>query len=68
MSDGKSSSITLPWKQYGYILKESLTYIDKKAKGEIKSLKTQWKNFNKIGLNGIEWNSLYVISARPGVN
>lgn len=63
----ESSSIKLPWKAYGDILLESLDYIKKRAKGDIKSLKTQWEGFNKIGLNGIEWQSLYVLAARPGV-
>jgi replicative DNA helicase len=48
-------------------MNEGLIYIHKRAKKDIKSLRTQWKQFNKIGLNGMEWNSLYVIAARPGV-
>lgn len=58
---------TKPWKKYGDILKESLTYVEKRARKDIKSLKTCWKGFNTIGLNGIEWQSLYVLAARPGV-
>ncbi len=63
----KSSHEKLPWKKYGDILLESLDYVTKRANGTVKSLKTQWKTFNGIGLNGIEWQSLYVIAARPGV-
>lgn len=57
----------IEWKQYGEVMNEGIKYIHSRASGNIKSLKTQWKQFNKIGLNGIEWQSLYVIAARPGV-
>lgn len=66
-SADSSSSIKLPWRKYSDILLESLDYVKNRARGDVKSLKTQWKMFNKIGLNGIEWQSLYVIAARPGV-
>lgn len=56
-----------PWKRYGDIMSESIDYLTKRSDGSLKSLKTQWPTFNKIGLNGIEWQSLYVIAARPGV-
>lgn len=55
------------WKHYSEALNEGLKYIHARASGSIKSLKTQWSQFNSIGLNGIEWQSLYVIAARPGV-
>jgi replicative DNA helicase len=35
--------------------------------GRIKSLKTAWPKFNDATLNGLEWNTLTVIGARPGV-
>lgn len=57
----------IEWRQYGEVMNEGIKYIHSRASGVIKSLKTQWKQFNKIGLNGIEWQSLYVIAARPGV-
>lgn len=56
-----------PWKHYGDVMEEGIHYIHSRATGSIKSLKTQWNQFNSIGLNGIEWQSLYVIAARPGV-
>ncbi len=56
-----------PWKRYGDIMQESIVYLERRAKGQLKSLKTQWDSFNSIGLNGIEWQSLYVLAARPGV-
>lgn len=55
------------WKSYDDILVEGLKYVEDRAKGSIESLQTQWPSFNSIGLNGIEWHSLYVIAARPGV-
>jgi replicative DNA helicase len=55
------------WKRYTDIMQQGLDYISSRAKGEVKSLRTQWEGFNSIGLNGIEWQSLYVLAARPGV-
>lgn len=62
-----SNPSSTPWKKIGDVLQDSISYIEKKAIGTIKSLKTRWKQFNSIGLNGIEWQSLWVIAARPGV-
>lgn len=56
-----------PWRKFGEIMQDSIEYLAKRADGRLKSLKTQWRGFNSIGLNGIEWQSLYVIAARPGV-
>jgi len=56
-----------PWKRYGDIMSDSIEYLTRRSQGSLKSLKTQWPTFNKIGLDGIEWQSLYVIAARPGV-
>ena len=61
------ASYQKPWRKYSEILEESLEYVAKRARKEIKSLKTSWDGFNSIGLNGIEWQSLYVLAARPGV-
>lgn len=55
------------WKRYGDLMAEGINYLDQRKSGNAKSLKTQWSGFNKIGLNGIEWQSLYVVGARPGV-
>ena len=35
--------------------------------GRIKSLATAWPKFNDATLNGLEWNTLTVVGARPGV-
>lgn len=63
----KPSGPPKPWKKYSEILQESVEYAKLRQDGKIKSLKTTWKGFNSIGLNGIEWQSLYVLAARPGV-
>jgi replicative DNA helicase len=55
------------WKPYDEMLEESISYVDKRRTKEITSLKTCWKSFNNIGLNGVEWHSIYTIAARPGV-
>jgi replicative DNA helicase len=62
-----STTPKVAWKKYTTIMQEGMQYINSRHKGEIKSLRTQWNGFNSIGLNGIEWQSLYVIAARPGV-
>lgn len=64
--DGRST-IKLPWKKYATVIEESFERVLFRKHKKIKSLKTSWKGFNSIGLNGIEWQSLYVIGARPGV-
>ena len=65
MSEVKSTP--KPWKKYDESMQESIAYLIRRSKGEIKSLRTQWKSFNSIGLNGVEWQSLVVIASRPGV-
>ena len=55
------------WRKYDEIVDETISYVEKRASGAIKSLKTAWSDFNSIGMNGIEWNSIVVISSRPGV-
>lgn len=64
-----SSVIPAPvkWRQYDELLQDGLNYISARATGVITSMKTSWPQFNTIGLGGVEWNSLYVIAARPGV-
>jgi replicative DNA helicase len=55
------------WKRYGDLMAEGVNYLEQRKSGRATSLKTQWSGFNKIGLNGLEWQSLYVVGARPGV-
>lgn len=55
------------WRRYGDLMMDGVNYLNNRALGKTKSLKTLWPSFNKIGLNGMEWQSLYVIGARPGI-
>lgn len=55
------------WKRYGDLMMDGVNYLNNRATGKTKSLRTLWPSFNKIGLNGMEWQSLYVIGARPGI-
>lgn len=59
--------MAVPWKKFSNVLDESIAYIGKRKTGEIKSLKTKWKGFNSIGMDGLEWGSLTVVASRPGV-
>lgn len=58
----------VPWRKYSDALSESMNYIEKRASGDIKSLKTHWSQFNSIGMNGVEWGNSYILSSRPGVS
>jgi hypothetical protein len=62
-----TTNVATPWKKYGDIMQEGIRYIEERATGNVKSLKTEWNAFNAIGMNGIEWKSLMVIASRPGV-
>lgn len=57
----------VPWRKYEDALNDSIYYIENRANGKIKSLKTHWKQFNSIGMNGVEWGNLYLLGSRPGV-
>ena len=57
----------MPWRKYNETLTESVNYIENRANGSIKSLKTNWQQFNSIGMNGVEWGNSYILSSRPGV-
>lgn len=65
--DTSTPEITGPWTKFSDNMSQSIQYIKDRASGKSKSLKTQWAQFNSIGLNGIEWHSLYVLAARPGI-
>ena len=57
----------MPWRKYTEALHESMNYIENRANGSIKSLKTNWQQFNSIGMNGVEWGNSYLLASRPGV-
>lgn len=46
--------------------REAVIYIDKRRKGEIKSLKTPWDKYNSVALGGIEWNTIHTIAGASG--
>lgn len=45
---------------------DALQYINKRRIGEIKSLLTPWKSLNNELLNGLEWNSAYMLVGNSG--
>jgi replicative DNA helicase len=53
------------WRSQKASFVEALTYLDKRRKGEIKSIKTPWAKFNDATVDGIEWNTITVIGGRP---
>ena len=55
------------WRKYDKIMYDTLVYIKDRAEGNVSSLLTKWKQFNQLGINGVEWNAAYTLSARPGV-
>ncbi len=54
------------WHNQQRAYNEALSYIYKRSLGEIKSFKTPWPKVNDAGVDGLEWNSLTIIAARPG--
>lgn len=62
---GKSSAPKSKFQHVSHAFKDAVSYMQKRKSGEIKSLKTPWASFNDVGMNGMEWHSLYVIAARP---
>lgn len=53
------------WKHISEVAKETKEYIDKRRKGEIKSLKTGFTKLDEANLGGIEWRSAITIGGRP---
>lgn len=45
---------------------EALKYLKNRQEGKEKSIITPWPKFNDATVDGLEWNSLTVIGARPG--
>ena len=48
-------------------IKKAIQKIIDVSKGNIKPLKTSWPKFNDAFVNGIEWRTITVVGARPGV-
>lgn len=53
------------WKSQKDGFQESLTYLNGRLTGAIKSLKTPWSRWDDAGTDGIEWHSTVVIGGRP---
>ena len=56
----------LPWRHISKASNAALRYIDGRRKGEIKSLITPWKKFNRISMGGIEWQTITTIAGMSG--
>jgi replicative DNA helicase len=54
------------WQGQKQAYKDAINYMLKRKSGEETSIITPWPKFNDAGINGIEWNNLIVIGARPG--
>jgi replicative DNA helicase len=55
----------IPWKSQQKAFSEGLDYLTGRLKGEIQSIKTPWEKFNDAATDGLEWNTITVIGARP---
>jgi len=53
-------------KTYLQVLDEALEYILDRQSGKVTSFKTPWVGLDDIGINGLEWGSMFTIAARPG--
>lgn len=48
------------------IYKTGLQYVEMRKRGQAVSMRTPWKQINKAGVNGFEWNTIITIAGRPG--
>jgi replicative DNA helicase len=55
----------MKWKSHKEHYKDALRYMKGKQQGLIPSYKTPWPKFNNATLNGLEFNTITVIGARP---
>jgi len=62
--DQKSSRLV--HKPFHKAAKEELSYMLDRMSGKRKSLKTCWKKFNQVSMNGIEWGSIITIAGMSG--
>lgn len=58
--------MSVKWKSQLEGFKESLDYIKGRKDGFITSIKTPWSKFNDATTDGLEWNTMTLIAARPG--
>jgi replicative DNA helicase len=62
----QSSKKVLPAITIADAAQQELRYIKGRMEGNIKSLLTPWKKFNKASMNGIEWGSIITIAGMSG--
>lgn len=62
----EKSSKVLPFIPIMDAARQELRYIKGRLDGNIKSLKTPWKKFNKASMDGIEWGSITTIAGMSG--
>ena len=62
----EKSSKLLPMMTLEDAARKELRYIKGRMKGDIKSLKTPWKKFDKAGMDGIEWGSIITVAGMSG--
>ena len=48
-------------------LRKAILKIKARRQGDLKSLKTSWVRFNDAFCDGLEWKTITVVGARPGV-
>lgn len=60
------SSKILPMITLEDAARKELRYMRGRMHGEIKSLQTPWKKFNKAGMNGLEWGSIVTVAGMSG--
>jgi replicative DNA helicase len=53
------------WHHISEAFKQALDFMLKRKAGEALSLKTPWKNLNELVLDGLPWQSITVVGARP---
>ena len=54
------------WRSHKEHYLDALHYMKGKQQRTIPSYKTPWEKFNVASLNGLEFNTITVIGARPG--
>jgi replicative DNA helicase len=58
--------MSLPYIHIATAADEIISYMDKRRRGKIKSLKTKWERFNNQCMGGIEPNSIYTFAGISG--
>lgn len=64
--DKNSYNSPLKIRTFEEAAKEEMRYIKGRMDGSIKSLRTGWKKFNQVSMNGIEWGNIITIAGLSG--